>query len=64
MDVSKFLEDDELDLDAALNDVEVEAIIENFIYDVPHVIPTLKNALDHLDIDWEEVLRTINEDPD
>ena len=64
MDVSEFLEDEELDLDAALNEVEEEAILENFICDVPHVIPILKDALDHLKIDWEEVSRVIKEDLD
>ena len=64
MDVSEFLKDDELDLDAALNEVEEESILEDFIYDVPHVIPILKDALDHLKIDWEEVSRTIRENRD
>ena len=64
LDISFLLEDEESDIDAALNNLEEILLLEDFIYDVPHVIPILKEALDHLKIDWEEVSRTIRENRD
>ena len=53
--------DEEADIDSELNTLEDELLFDDFLWQMPHLIPVLRETLTHLkDSDWDGLLQSIN----